>query len=152
METRAKIYDKMWVNWNINSLCFTKRSNHCSEVANYRWPPQRVSKDMYLKWQQTKSTQNQIYINVCHSLLFIPNKSHDMLSTYICQQLPPTCFDVCYTIFRDIFTLLDQTLHAFCNNAVKCRVYNFYELKMLLQCLKQYVFRPSVFKKFINVF
>jgi hypothetical protein len=29
-----------------------------------------------------------------------------VLNTYIYHQLPPTCFAVCYTIFRDIFSAL----------------------------------------------
>jgi len=38
-----------------------------------------------------------------------------MLNTYIYHQLPPTCFGVGYTIFRDTSTLLAQTLYAFRN-------------------------------------
>jgi len=38
-----------------------------------------------------------------------------MLNTYIYLQFPPTCFVVCYTIFRETIALLAQKLHAFCN-------------------------------------
>jgi len=31
-----------------------------------------------------------------------------MLNTYIYHQLPPTCFSVCYTIFRETIVLLAQ--------------------------------------------
>jgi len=31
-----------------------------------------------------------------------------MLNKYIDHQLPPTCFGVCYTIFRETITLLCQ--------------------------------------------
>ena len=37
-----------------------------------------------------------------------------MLNTYIYHQLPPTCFDVCYAIFRETTALLAQKLHDFC--------------------------------------
>jgi hypothetical protein len=33
-----------------------------------------------------------------------------MLNTYIYHQLPPTCFGVCYTIFRESIVLLAQKL------------------------------------------
>ena len=32
---------------------------------------------------------------------------HNMFSTYIYHQLPPTCFDVCYTIFRETVNCLN---------------------------------------------
>jgi len=38
-----------------------------------------------------------------------------MLNTCIYHQLPPTCFGVCYTTFRDTIALLTQKLYAFCN-------------------------------------
>jgi len=38
-----------------------------------------------------------------------------MLNTYIYIQLPPTCFGICYTIFRETTELLVQKLHVFCN-------------------------------------
>jgi len=38
-----------------------------------------------------------------------------MLNTYIYHQVPPTCFGVCYTIFRENIALLAEKLHAFCN-------------------------------------
>jgi len=38
-----------------------------------------------------------------------------MFNTHIYHQLPPTCFGVCYTIFRETTALFDQELYAFCN-------------------------------------
>ena len=35
-----------------------------------------------------------------------------MLNTYIYHQLHPTCFGVCYTIFRESIGVLAQTLYA----------------------------------------
>ena len=32
--------------------------------------------------------------------------AHNRLNTYSYYQLPPTCFGVCYTIFRETITLL----------------------------------------------
>jgi len=32
-----------------------------------------------------------------------------MLNTYFYHRLPPTCFGVCYTIFRQIMALLAQS-------------------------------------------
>jgi len=45
-----------------------------------------------------------------------------MLNTYIYiyHQLPPTCFGVCYTTFRETVALLAQKLHAYCNVAFYC--------------------------------
>jgi hypothetical protein len=37
------------------------------------------------------------------------------LNTYIYHHLPPTCFGVCYTIFRETIAILAQELYAFCN-------------------------------------
>jgi len=34
-------------------------------------------------------------------------------TTYIYHQLPPTCFFVCYTIFRETIALLDQKIVRF---------------------------------------
>jgi len=36
-----------------------------------------------------------------------------MINTYIFHQLPPTCFGVCYTIFRETIALLAQKLNVF---------------------------------------
>ena len=33
-----------------------------------------------------------------------------MLNTYIYNQLPPTCFGVCYTIYRETITFLARKL------------------------------------------
>ena len=40
-----------------------------------------------------------------------------MLNTYIYHQLPPTCFGVCYTLFRETIALVAQKLYAFCHAA-----------------------------------
>jgi hypothetical protein len=50
--------------------------------------------------------------------------AHNMLNTYIYHQLPPTCFGVCYTIFRVNIALNDQKLQAFCNVGTKVVLYN----------------------------
>jgi len=50
---------------------------------------------------------------VNHFILFQPN-AH-MFNTYIYHKLPPTCFGVCYTIFRKTIALLAQDLYAFCS-------------------------------------
>ena len=44
-----------------------------------------------------------------------------MLNTYVYHHLPPTCFGLCYTIFREIFALVPQKLYAFCY--VYCTLY-----------------------------
>jgi len=44
---------------------------------------------------------------VRHFFLFRLN-AHNILNTYIYQHLPPTCFGVCYTIFRETIALLAE--------------------------------------------
>ena len=46
---------------------------------------------------------------VSHFFLFRIN-AHNILNTYIYHQSPPTCFGVCYTIFRDTIEFLAQKL------------------------------------------
>ena len=46
-----------------------------------------------------------------------------MLNAYVYRQLPPTGFGVCYTIFREAIVLHAQKLRAFCNVAIKCKIY-----------------------------
>jgi len=41
-------------------------------------------------------------------LLYDHTYVHNMLNAYIYHQLPPTCFDVCYTIFRETIVSLAQ--------------------------------------------
>jgi len=41
----------------------------------------------------------------------------------IYHQLPPTCFGVYYTIFRQTIALLAQELYALCTVAIKCTIY-----------------------------
>jgi len=54
-----------------------------------------------------------------------------MLSTYKYHLLPPTCWGVCYTIFRETIALFAQELYAFllCRYigcAVEYEVYPFF--------------------------
>ena len=49
---------------------------------------------------------------VNHFFVFQLN-AHNILNTYIYYQLPPTCFGVCYTIFRETIALLAQQLYTF---------------------------------------
>jgi hypothetical protein len=71
------------------------------------------------------------YVNfniINQSLLLFQLNAHNMLNTYMCHSLPPKCFGVCYTIFREIIALFAQELYAFCNVvtvgcSVKCNTY-----------------------------
>ena len=45
--------------------------------------------------------------------------AHLMLNTYIYHLLPPTCFDVCYTIFRDTVVLFAQELYVAPDTLIK---------------------------------
>ena len=68
-----------------------------------------------------------------------------MFNTYIYRQLPPTCFGVFHTIFRETIELLAQKLYVFGNVAIKCTIYPFFfKFTVLLQWLRLYTFRPSV--------
>ena len=42
-----------------------------------------------------------------------------MFNTYIYHKLPPTCFGVRYTIFKETIALLVQKLYSLCNVAKK---------------------------------
>jgi hypothetical protein len=44
--------------------------------------------------------------------------AHNLLNTYIYHQLPPTCFGVCYTIFREPNALFTEEMFVFCNVVV----------------------------------
>ena len=92
-------------------------------------------------------------VHACsQSLLFLPTKYTYYYNTYIYHQLLPTCFGICYTIFRENIALLAQKLYAFCNVAIKYTIYTvFFKFTMLLQCLKHYVFHPSLSSKSKNV-
>ena len=81
-------------------------------------------------------------LNINHFVLFQLN-AHKILNTHIYHPSSPTVFAVCYTIFRETVALLAQKLYAFCNVAINVQ-YTFFKFTMLLQCLKPYVFRPSV--------
>ena len=52
-------------------------------------------------------------MNSCSESLLLFQINIRMLNTYIYHQLPPTCFSVCYTIFRETNALLAQILYAF---------------------------------------
>ena len=64
---------------------------------------------------------------VNHFFLFQLN-AHTMWNTYIYHQLPPTCFGVCYTIFRKTIALLARKMYAFCNVAIKFTTYTVFFL------------------------
>ena len=66
-----------------------------------------------IMWTILKLSTPRI-LAVNHFFLFQLN-AHNTLNTYIYHQLPPTCFAVCYTIFRDTTALLAQKLCASCN-------------------------------------
>ena len=44
---------------------------------------------------------------------------HNMLNTYIYNQLPPTCFGVCYIILSETIALLVQKLNVFAMQTTK---------------------------------
>jgi hypothetical protein len=70
-----------------------------------------------------------------HILLFQPN-AHSTVNTYIYRQLPPTCFGVCYTIFRETIAWLTRILY-------------FYVSHIYLFWIKLYMFRtvfPSIIR------
>ena len=52
-----------------------------------------------------------------HFILFQLN-THSMLNTFVYHELPPACFGVCYTVFRETIVLLAHKLCAFCNVAL----------------------------------
>ena len=45
--------------------------------------------------------------------------AHNGLNTGIYHHLPPTCFGLCYTTFRETTALLAQKIYAFCNVSIK---------------------------------
>jgi len=47
------------------------------------------------------------------NFLLFQQSAHNMLNTYICHLLPPTCFVFCYTLFRETIALFAQKLCAF---------------------------------------
>jgi hypothetical protein len=68
-----------------------------------------------------------------------------MLIKYIYHQLPPMCFGVCFTIFRENIALLAQRLYAFCNVALKCKIYPSL-IYNDVQCLKPRMHNVESFK------
>jgi len=50
-----------------------------------------------------------------HFFFLFHLNAHNMLNKSISHLLPPTCFSVCYTIFRDTIALFAQELYTFCN-------------------------------------
>jgi len=65
-----------------------------------------------------------ILTKVLNSFFLLQLNAHNMLNTYIYHQLHPTCFGVCYTIFREIIALFAQELYAFCFKITKVLLYN----------------------------
>ena len=63
---------------------------------------QTMNKHLYLKYKITDY----------HFFLFQLN-ARNMLHSYIYHQFPPTCFHVCYTIFRETITLVAQNCMLF---------------------------------------
>ena len=61
-----------------------------------------------------------------------------MLNTHIYHHLPPTCFGVCYTIFRETIALLAPKPYAFCNVAYLLQ--NHMLFAVLLTCSKTICF------------
>jgi len=49
------------------------------------------------------------------TLFFIPAKCTQYVKYTYLSPLPPTCFGVCNTIFREIIALFAQKPYAFCN-------------------------------------
>ena len=58
------------------------------------------------------SAQRRRFFKISFFFLF-QLKAHNMLNTLLYHQLRPTCFDVCYTIFRETTALFAQELYAF---------------------------------------
>jgi len=50
--------------------------------------------------------------------------AHNKLNTYIYHLLPPTCFSVCYSIFREAIALFAQELYASCKPHVLAIILN----------------------------
>jgi hypothetical protein len=46
---------------------------------------------------------------------FLQLNAHNILNKYIYHHLPPTCFGVCYRIFKETIAFLAQKLYALCN-------------------------------------
>jgi len=61
-----------------------------------------ILSEVYCVWRVVKSPT-------------INSNNTPTLNTDIYHHLPPTCFHVCYTIFKEIIAILAQKLYAFCN-------------------------------------
>jgi hypothetical protein len=78
--------------------------------------------------------------------------AHTTLNTYIYHQLPPTCFGVRYTIFRETLAFLSRKLYAFCNVAIKCTSYLvFLNLQVCYNVKNHMYFILLYLKNFKNV-
>jgi len=73
----------------------------------FAWSTVLARRQQSLIWSANYRTQS--FINVIHVFLF-QLQAHDTLNTYIYHQLPPKCFGVCYTIFRETIASLVQKL------------------------------------------
>jgi hypothetical protein len=51
---------------------------------------------------------------VLNSFFLFQLNAPNMLNTHIYRHLHPTCFGVCYTIFKETIALFAQELYAFC--------------------------------------
>jgi len=64
----------------------------------------RIIKQFFLSFPRCAFLQS-----INQSFLFHLN-AHNMLNTHIYHQLPPTCFGVCYIIFKETIALLAQNI------------------------------------------
>ena len=51
-----------------------------------------------------------------------------MFNRYIYHLLPPTCFSVCYTIFRETIALFAHELYASCNVVTQAVLQNIHNI------------------------
>jgi len=56
-----------------------------------------------------------------------------MLNIYIYHQLSPTCFDICYTVFRETIDFLAQKLYVFYNVPYCCISFEHFVLGVMLK-------------------
>ena len=76
------------------------------------------------------------------SVLF-PLNAHNMLHTVYLSPVTSYMFRCLLHHFQGDHCVICSKLYAFCNVAIKCTIYSVFKFTMLLQCLKQYVLRPS---------
>jgi hypothetical protein len=108
-----------------------------------------MSKMFQLKYKRPLSGQFRVSIESSHtncinsfsrSFLFQIN-AHNILSTHIYHQLPPTFFVVLLNHLQGDNCVTCSRTICFCSGAIKCKIYPiFLKFKVLLHCLKQYYF------------